>query len=243
VKDTNYIHFDTIDSTNNWAKANAYSLDPEGLTCITALEQTAGRGRFLRNWLSPPGQNIYATLFFTIPLGSSFLPNLGQILALACVSILETCGFPAKIKWPNDILIEGKKVAGILGETAPLDGCTGIVLGIGINVDTSEEFLKTIDQPATSLAQLSTKTWKLEQILEPLIQQFLTHLEVLQDKGFEAFREEFEKRLAFKGEEIACNDGMRVLKGICDSITPEGRLQLRLSSGELTTVVAGDIKL
>jgi len=241
-KNVDYIHFDTIDSTNTWAKTNAHTLDPEKLSCITALEQTAGRGRFSRKWLSPHGQNIYATLFFVIPKGSPYLPNLGQILAYSCASVLKEKGFEVEIKWPNDLLINRKKVAGILSETVSLNDSSGVALGIGINVNMSEELLKKIDQPATSLAQLSMKTWKLEQLLEPLIQQFLQDFELLHQKGFAPFQSNFQKLLAYKGQEITCNDGVKTIKGICHAITKDGKLELIPSSGKPITLSAGEVK-
>jgi BirA family biotin operon repressor/biotin-[acetyl-CoA-carboxylase] ligase len=242
-KDINFIHFDTIASTNTWAKENAIHFDPHQFTCITALHQTAGRGRFSRKWVSPRGQNIYATLFFTLPIGCSYLVNTGQILALSCTTILREKGFLAELKWPNDILVGGKKIAGILTETTPLDGYTGVILGIGINVNMSEELLNSIDQPATSLSQLSMKTWKLEQILEPLLKEFIKNLDSLKQKGFGAFQKDFQDKLAFRGEMISCHDGVRVIKGICHSITADGRLEIELPSGERVRVMAGELQL
>ena len=242
LKNVSYIHFDTIDSTNTWTKKNADGLDPHQLTCITALEQTAGRGRFFRKWLSPKGQNIYATLYFCLPLGCPYLINLGQILSLSCISVLKKKGFCPEVKWPNDILLDHKKVAGILCETVSFEDRIGIVLGIGINVNMSKELLDMIDQPATSLAQLSGQTWTLEQILEPICKQFIIDLDRLQKQGFEPFRDEYETLLAFKGESITCNDGMQTLKGICHSVNRDGRLNLLLSDGTMTTLNAGELK-
>jgi BirA family biotin operon repressor/biotin-[acetyl-CoA-carboxylase] ligase len=238
MKNIYYLHFDTIDSTNSWAKKNAHTFDQNHLTCITALEQTAGRGRFKRKWVSERGQNINATFFFTLPKQTKILANLGQILSLSCVQVLKKKGFFPQIKWPNDLLLEGKKVAGILCETVSLDHSLGIVLGIGINVNTTKELLATIDQPATSLAQLSGHTWKLEQILEPLLKQFLLDLEKLEREGFAPFQKNYESHLASKGRLIECTDG---LKGVCHSINQEGHLNLLLPNGELTTISSGEI--
>ncbi len=243
LKNIHYIHFDTIDSTNTWTKKNAASLDANQLTCVTALEQTAGRGRFFRKWISPKGQNIYATLFFCLPKESSFIINLGQILSLSCITVLKKKGFTPQIKWPNDILLDSKKVAGILCETVSFEDRIGIALGIGINVNMSKELLETIDQPATSLAQLSGQTWTLEQILEPLLKQFLRDLDVLQLKGFEPFRPIYEQHLAFKGKAMTCSDGLKTVKGICHSINIDGRLNLLLPDGKISTLSAGEVKL
>src|SRR5690348_7786351 len=116
-KKIHYIHFDTIDSTNTWAKQHASSLDPEVLTCITTQAQTAGRGRFSRKWISPKGKNICATLYFTVPQDYPHVANLAQLLSLSCVQVLKSRGFDPQIKWPNDILLEKKKVGGVLCET------------------------------------------------------------------------------------------------------------------------------
>lgn len=240
-KSINYIHFDTIDSTNTWTKSNAQNLDPAQFTCITSLEQTNGRGRLSRRWISPRGQNIYATLYFCVPRDSTFIANIGQVLSLSCATVLMSKGFSPQIKWPNDLLIEGKKVSGTLCETVSFEDRMGIVLGIGINVNMSQEFLKKIDQPATSLAQLSGQTWTLEQILEPLLQQFLKNLAILEMKGFEPFCAQFEELLAYKGQTITCNDGRKRFQGTCLSINKEGRLNLLLPTGEQTTLSAGEI--
>lgn len=243
LKSISFIHFDVIDSTNSWTKKNASTLDPNELTCITALEQTAGRGRFERKWHSPKGQNIYATLFFCLPLNSPYIINLGQILSISCITILKKKGFHPQIKWPNDILLEGKKVAGILCETVCFEDRIGIALGIGINVNMRQELLEMIDQPATSLAQLSGQTWALEQVTEPILKQFIEDLNILESQGFEPFRKTYEDLLAFKGKTITCNDGQRTIKGICHSINACGRLNLLLPDGTIQTVSAGEVKL
>lgn len=240
-KDINFIHFDIIDSTNNWAKANASKLDIKCLTCITASEQTEGRGRFSRRWISPKG-NLYATLFFTLPAEVSYLKNLGQILAYACICVLKENSFGAQIKWPNDILIEKKKVSGVLSETLPLNDRIGVVLGIGINVNMDGESLKNIDQPATSLSLLSKKSWDLDALLKSLVHQFLQCFEILQEKGFAPFQSDFQQLLAYKGKEISCYDGSKMVKGICHAITKEGGLEILLPSGKFATLLAGEIE-
>lgn len=236
-----YIHFDSIDSTNSWAKSHASTLDPNQLTCITALEQTGGRGRWSRKWVSPKGLNIYATLFFALPKNSSCIPNLGQVLSLSCCTVLKKNGFSPQIKWPNDLLLDGKKFSGILTEAVSLDDRIGIALGMGMNVNMPKELLDAIDQRATSLAEISGHAWTLEQILEPIVLQFREDLETLQKKGFSPFQEKYTELLAYKGKTISFFDGVAQRKGICHSITPEGQLKLQLPSGELITLSAGEI--
>jgi BirA family transcriptional regulator, biotin operon repressor / biotin---[acetyl-CoA-carboxylase] ligase len=242
-KDIQYIHFECLDSTNDWVKKNIHVLDPDRLICVTASEQTAGRGRFARKWLSPKGQNIYATLFFCLPQNSKIVSNLGQILSLACAKVLESKGFSPQIKWPNDILISRKKVSGILGEAISLNDRLGIALGIGINVDTPPQLLDKIDQPAASLSSLSNHVWTFEEILEPLVEMFAEYLEIIQREGFSPFRSQYEDLLAFKGQLIHCMNGNKPVTGICHSIDSEGRLKLVLAGSKECVEVAQTITI
>lgn len=240
-EDIAFLHFETIDSTNTWAKEHASELDLEGITCITAHEQTAGRGRQNRNWLSPKDENIYATLFFCIPKEAPYVMNLSQALAIACCRGLKELGFDAKIKWPNDLLIEQKKVGGVLCELTSFKDRIGVVLGVGINVNMPEIVLHAIDQPATSLAALSNKPWPVKQVLHCLLSQFIESLNMLQYKGFSALKESFDELLAFRGENISFHNGDGVFQGKLHSITEDGRLNLELDSGEIKTFSAGDL--
>ncbi len=234
-----YIQLDSVDSTNNWVKSHLQELS--SLTCVTASEQTAGRGRFKRHWVSPRGQNISATLFFTVPLGAGYLCNLGQLMAFSVAKTLRGIGFYPQIKWPNDILIQGKKIAGVLTETVAQGDMIGMIIGIGMNVNMPEDALQSIDQPATSLLQLSKKKWDIQELTELLMTRFLHDLQLLQKSGFAAFQAPFEELLAYKGEQITCRDGTQTITGICHSITPDGRLQLLLPSGEIKTLTAGEL--
>lgn len=133
-------------------------------------------------------------------------------------------------------------MAGILTELVVFNDYFGVVLGIGINTNMTQELLNMIDQPATSLSQLSGQTWSIEQILEPLLQQFLVDLALLQKEGFRPFRAYYEELLAYKGENISSSDGVKRITGTCLSINDDGRLNLLLSTGEVLTLTAGEIK-
>jgi BirA family transcriptional regulator, biotin operon repressor / biotin---[acetyl-CoA-carboxylase] ligase len=210
-------------------------------TCVTAREQTSGRGRFDRTWVSPRDINLYATLYFTVPTGSSYLTNIGQLMAFSCVKMLLKEKFSAEVKWPNDILIDNKKAGGVLTETMAQGKVTGVILGIGLNVNMEDALLRTIDKPATSLAAISGKMWDIQQVLDLIMKQFLQDLALLQKEGFKPFRSSFEKHLALKGQPITCRDGSRTIQGICHSMTDDGKLQLLLPSGELIAVTSGEI--
>lgn len=234
-----YIHFATIDSTNNWTKRNTSLLNQNHISVITANQQTKGYGRFKRSWISPPG-NIYATLFFTLPLDYPYLINLGQILALACNHTLENKGFYTQLKWPNDLLLESKKVAGILVEVVRSEKLE-IVLGLGLNVNMNENLLVKVNQKATSLLLSSGKTWVLGSILNPILYTFYNYLRLLSSSGFTHFQPIYQKLLAFQGQEISCQVGNQTMQGICHSINPDGTLNLQLSSGLMISLNAAEI--
>lgn len=226
-------HFEKIDSTNNWAKLHGETLDPESLTLITAHEQTGGRGRFNRKWHSPPGMNIYATYAFFLREMREDLGNIPQLLALSLAEVLEQENFPAKLKWPNDILLSGKKVSGILCETTWIDKKLLLVVGIGLNVNMPEGLLKEIDQPATSLLVESGKKWEVEFWLIKLTNRFVNHLEHFLNDGFTPFLEEYQKRLIHReGDRVKFHDNQKVLEGTYLGLTKEASLKLMVGNEE-----------
>jgi BirA family biotin operon repressor/biotin-[acetyl-CoA-carboxylase] ligase len=247
TKNIRFISFDTIDSTSDWAKKNTELLNPDDFTCITAQTQTAGRGRFNRTWYSPKGQNVYCTFYFTIPTPCSYLPHIAQTLSLSTAVVLKKKGFQPEIKWPNDILLCGKKVSGVLCELNTFSDHIKVFIGIGLNVNMSEEDLAKVGQPATSLAQISGQNWNLDEILTPLIFQYLSDLDTLSQGGFNAFYEKFNSLLAFKGESITCNlipnSEAQKVQGTCTSIDQQGRLELTLPSGEVVKLVSHECQL
>jgi BirA family transcriptional regulator, biotin operon repressor / biotin---[acetyl-CoA-carboxylase] ligase len=234
-------HFSSIDSTNNWAKQHLEKLERRGITLVTANCQTAGRGRFKRSWHSPPDQNIYATYcFFVEKVNVGHLP---QIMALAAAKLLQELGFQPKLKWPNDLLLSGKKVAGILCETLPLPDTLAIILGIGLNVNMPPEQLQLIDRPATSLLAEDGHTRDVETLLNTLSTHFLNYLQLFLDEGFSPFLAAYKKQLIHRpGAALTIQDGQTVWKGRFAAIRPDGSLVLELPSGELRPFVAGEIR-
>lgn len=236
-----YIHLDTIESTNDYAKQHPEIFDPNAITCITAEEQTKGRGRFNRHWVSPKGENIYATFYFALPIATPQIGSLSQIAALSVVKTLQELGFFLEIKWPNDVRIEGKKLAGVLTETRFHKEVIEIFLGIGINVNLEKAAVEKIDQPATSLLLISHKTWDKEDLLRQLSTQLEKDLKVFKKEGFTPFKNDFVTKLCMKEGIIHCFDGEKTWKGHFDSITDEGQLTLRLENGQTHTITSGDV--
>ena len=135
------IHLDTIDSTNTYAKRECHRFAPDQITCITAEMQTAGRGRFQRKWLSPKGVNLYTTFYFRLPPQTLHLTSLAQVMAFTLASLLIEEKLHPKIKWPNDLMLNGKKIGGILCETTFHPDFIDIFLGVGLNVNMEKENL------------------------------------------------------------------------------------------------------
>jgi len=238
------IHLETIDSTNSYAKSHVQEFDPNAVTCIYAEQQTAGRGRFNRSWFSPNSENIYATFVFSLSSTALHLTSLAQVMTLSFASVLlrEEDLYP-RIKWPNDVQLNGKKVSGVLCETRFDQHRVEVFLGIGVNVNMTAEELAQIDQKATSLREETGREWDRNAVLKKLQQQFLIDLEKFKRSGFMHFHQQFENLLAYKGETISCFDGKNKWTGVCHSITNDGKLKLYLPDQELKIISSGDVSV
>lgn len=235
-------HFKTIDSTNTWAKQHADQLEHDKVTLVTAEEQTAGRGRFKRHWESPPGLNIYATFCIFIEKHRMDIGNLPQVMAISAAKILLSLGFNSKLKWPNDVLISGKKAAGILCETTPLSDNLCVALGIGLNINMPKDILQKIDRPATSLLAEDGLKRDVEEMTHMLQKQFLKDLEVFLDEGFHPFLETYKRLMAHApGDRIRFHDNRTLWEGGFKGINENGSLNLELESGAIKTFIAGEI--
>ncbi len=233
------IHLAQTDSTNTYAKRHVHTFAPDKITCISAEEQTAGRGRFQRSWHSPKNVNLYLTFYFRLPLNTLHLISLAQVMTYSFANILLQEGLHPKIKWPNDVQLNGKKVSGVLCETSFQEKFAEIFLGIGINVNM--ENFSQIDKPATSLKVETGRTWDKETLLKKLQKEFSTNLERFRKEGFTPFHSQFENLLAYKGQQIRCFDGKKEWSGICHSLTNDGQLNLYLPDKSIHTVLSGDI--
>ncbi len=194
-----------MDSTNAFLKQHCSSL-PD-FSVIWADDQTDGRGRFTRIWNSQPGMDL--TFSILLPL-TSLEPkrrqNITQIAALSVAQTLEGYGLRPSVKWPNDVLIQGKKISGILCEITETEERICGILGIGINVNNTENFLTSLDIPATSLrCELHHKVVRLN-LLKKLLEIIINCFNVLGQSGFTQNRKEIKKRLAFINEQIVFTD-------------------------------------
>lgn len=236
----NHIHFDSIGSTNTWAKAHVAKWATPRLTLVTATQQTGGRGRFKRQWVSPPDVNIYATFCFLVSENRSDIGHIPQLLALAACQLLEQLGFSPKIKWPNDILIGNRKIAGVLCESVLYEGMRGVVLGIGLNVNMPKAELQKIDRPATSMQVEGGKFFVVQEILDELQKKFNAFLSEFILTGFSAFWEAFQSRSYFKkGDFVRFHDNQRIIQGSFEALLPDGSMAINLD-GEVKVFHAGE---
>lgn len=171
------IHLQSVDSTNTYAKTHGIHFAKDKITCITAEEQTGGKGQFQRKWISPPNVNLYATFYFHLPLNTPHLTEQSLILAKSIKKVLEQLGMHATMKWPNDVLIGGKKIAGVLCETEFHKTHIEVILGFGLNVNMEIEDLAKIDQPATSLKNETGKIWDKRKILREIQKQWVLDIQ------------------------------------------------------------------
>lgn len=170
-----YHHFESITSTNDWAKAQLKTLPKDALLLVTADGQTAARGQYGKRWLSPKGENIYASFGFFVDEAQAPL-LLTHLLALSATRTLQKYGVSCQIKWPNDLLVNQKKIGGILCETEHFLSHLGVAIGIGLNVNMPQKTLSAIDQPATSLLSESGHLHNLQEILSSLKDHFVADL-------------------------------------------------------------------
>ena len=232
------VHFERIDSTNSEARRLA-DAGERGPLWLWADEQTGGRGRLGRSWVSEPG-NLYATLLFPISAGPEIAAQVSFVAALA-VHDLVTGLLPdvrTLIKWPNDVLIGGAKVCGLLAEVVGANP-TAIALGCGLNIAHAPE---GTPYPVTALARHGPVP-PVESILQLLDSTLSNRLKLWDEgRGFGALREDWMKRAAGVGGEAAALIGEREVRGRFVGLAADGALILELADATRKHIHAGDVR-
>ncbi|MGA8610411.1 MAG: biotin--[acetyl-CoA-carboxylase] ligase [Xanthobacteraceae bacterium] len=236
------IAHDTLDSTNAEALRHALAHRGEASPLwITALEQTAGRGRRGNKWISPAG-NLYTTLLLKDPASPRRAPELSFVAALAVHDAILDCAPELRgrllLKWPNDVLCGGAKLAGILIEGHGLD--TGLALAVGIGVN-CQHHPSQASYPATDLAAFSVQV-SASNLFSALSGAMMRRLDRWGGgEGFPAIRADWLDRASGLGEEIQVGLPGRTLVGRFEALDKAGCLLLRLADGSVETIVAGDV--
>ena len=235
------ITFDTINSTNTWALENFENLDDE--TVVIANQQTNGRGRFDRVWVSGDYENIYMSIVLK-PMKKDFLVNLTQYLCLAVTKVLKNYDVKSEIKWPNDVLINGKKVCGILCESKlKKNVIQGIVLGIGINLNMPEEIINQIDRPATSLNLVLNRKIDKQLFLEQLLDEFFANYKKVVEDGFLYIKNDYINSLSYVNQKVYIQkyDGDVKEQVFSKTVDDFGNLIIIDENQKERTILSGDI--
>ncbi|MBI5944778.1 MAG: biotin--[acetyl-CoA-carboxylase] ligase [Chloroflexi bacterium] len=237
-------YFDSIGSTNDEALAWATE-DARDLSIVIADEQTQGRGRLNRKWFTPKGSALAFSLI--LRPAAPLRPHLSRTVGLAALSIAESCralGLAPRIKWPNDVLLNGKKAAGILTETVwSGDSVDSVVVGMGINVHSaSVPPQERLQFPATSLEdELGKDIPSRDEILYNILNSFI-HWRARM--GTDELIKAWEESLAFRGEQVQVKAGGEdQVTGQLLGLESDGSLRLRDANDKSITVRFGDVSL
>jgi BirA family biotin operon repressor/biotin-[acetyl-CoA-carboxylase] ligase len=234
-----------VGSTNEWAKELANLGASEG-TIAFAETQTHGRGRINRKWISPR-----SGLWFSVLLRPKFSPKdatkLTFVASLAVAEVLhDLYGLRAETKWPNDVIVNERKICGILSEMSTSgQKVSFVVVGIGVNVNFNVEsfFPASIRSIATSVEDELGRRVPLEQLFRTLLEKLETIYDLYTGKGFSPVLKEWKRYAGFLGHEVEVSDQNGKIRGLACDVDQEGALILRIENGTLKHVFAGDVSL
>ncbi|MEM1563730.1 MAG: biotin--[acetyl-CoA-carboxylase] ligase [Candidatus Bathyarchaeia archaeon] len=241
-----YIFFaHEVGSTNDWARELAELGAPEGTVAI-AETQTAGRGRLGRKWISPKGG-----LWFSIILRPKLKPQeTARLVFLAGLAVAETIrelyDLKTETKWPNDVLIGGRKVCGILSEMKTVgEKVDYAIIGIGVNanLDIEKDFPKELIETATSIQKALGRKIALEELFKALLEKMDNLYQVFLKEGLTPILLKWKGFASFLGREVEVSSDSERLKGIASDVDNDGALVLRLEDGSVKHVFIGEISL
>lgn len=239
-------YYDRVGSTNDVAQKLAAEGAPD-LTLVVADEQVRGRGRQGRSWFTPPGAGLAFSVILRPESGVIHGGNLSRINGLGALSVAKTLqdgySIPAEIKWPNDVLVEGRKVCGVLVESHwKGDRLSNAILGIGVNIKPTpvlEE--EELQYPAASLQQVSGQTFQRPVVLARVLQELVAWYPKLPS---EVFLSTWEGMLTFRGQSVQLFlGGKSIAEGKIAGLGPDGALRLEKRSGKVESFQVGEIQL
>ena len=230
-------------STNQLAMERSQAGRGAGFVCA-AEKQTGGRGRRGRSWYSPYGKNLYFSLVAEFSGGAAALEGLSLAVAVIVAEALAEMKIePIRLKWPNDILCHGKKLAGILMEmTGDASGLCQVVVGIGINVDMPGSAEEVIDQPWIDLVSITQGDVSRNTLLSCLLDKLLPMLTNYEDEGFARYRQRWLALDAYAGELVSVRQGDQEHLGFARGIDETGALLLEVA-GDIQVFNGGEVSL
>jgi len=236
-------HYIEVDSTNTRARQLADDGAPEG-EIVIAEQQSRGRGRVGRNWISPPFINLYLSVVLRPHLPPAHAPQITLMAAVALAdTVAQFVSEPPAIKWPNDILLRGKKLAGILTESSVSpERINYVILGIGVNINFSQVVMpEAIRERATSLLECAGEPVSREAFLGRLIQDLDRCYGILGEAGFNRIAQRWESYFSLRGKRVRVEMGDEGLAGVAKGIDNDGALIIEGERRQFHRVLAGDV--
>lgn len=234
--------YDTIDSTNTEALKQARLGVHEGL-CIVARQQIAGRGRHGRTWVSEKDAGLYFSIVLRPKIDAKFLPLITLMAGVAAHDTLQEIGLKPDIKWVNDILVIERKICGILAETTETNEGVAVIVGIGINLKSSN-FSHELADIATSIEESvpgAVGTGDLTETLTKYLTYFYDIL--LTQNGPAVIIDEWRRRSTyFSGRAVKATFGNGTISGVTDGLEPNGALRVQKNDGSVVIIQAGDVE-
>lgn len=237
------LHFYSLPSTNLEAAKRAGEGAPEGL-CVVAGEQTAGRGRMQRRWVSPAGAGLYFSILLRPQFEQRVWPLLTLMAALAVHdALLDSCAVRTDIKWPNDIMANDRKLCGILAETIETPIGRAVVLGIGINL-TKNSYPSELEGAATSVEEAAGGPPDSESVLAALVNSLESYYQRMHVTGGpEQIVREWCARSSYnQGKRVRVNDGNEEFEGTTRGVESDGALRVEKDGGEMRILHAGEVQ-
>ncbi len=225
--------------------ALAAAVPEQGCALFLAERQRAGRGRRGREWISPPGANLYFSLSrrFSRPLPA--LSGMSLAVGVALAEGLRSLGFgQVRLKWPNDLWIDARKLGGILVQLRPeVGGGSSAVIGVGLNVRMPEDAAQQIDQAWCDLSQFSAAPVSRNAVAAALMAALLPALDEFDAHGLAHFLWRWQGLDALRGQRVQVQDGARVIAGLCLGVAADGALRLEADDGSEVQVHGGEASL
>ena len=236
---------EVIDSTNMEALRRVEHGAGSGLVC-TAEQQTAGRGRRGRQWVSPFGRNLYFSIVWEFTQGAAALDGLSLAVGVAVAEALKGCDIPGvQLKWPNDLLYQGKKLGGVLLEmVGDATGNCQVIIGVGLNVNMPVDAATEIDQVWTDLTTLAgdSASCGRNEILSSVLNELLPLLANFENTGFAPWRQRWQALDAHAGKAVVLSTAAQQIAGIALGVDDRGALRLETSLG-VQSIFGGEISL
>lgn len=236
------LRFDKLGSTNTEAAEQARHGAPEGL-CVIAREQTEGRGRHGRKWHSAADSGLFFSIVLRPKLGPAFLPLITLMAGVAVFDTISDLGVKPDIKWVNDLLVNEKKIGGILAETVETASGIAVVVGVGINLTTSGS-PKEIADISTSISSVTGKDVSADEVAHRLTRSLDLFYGSLSMPGgpAEILRAWEARSTYFSGKPVTVTLHDRQFSGVTDGLEANGALRVKLDDGSVTIIQSGDVE-